>query len=845
MERLRALCAKGPGPAWWPLLALILLATVVRLHVSSELAFQAREYTADDMVHARQTAALLEGRWLGSYDQYLLVKSPGYAFFLAGVRCLGFTRRTGEDLLHLAACLLLLVALLRLGFPRTLAAIGFLTTLFHPVIFGEITSRLVRDGVHADQTLILAALAGLLCVRETWTRRLALAVLLGAVAAWTALTRAEAVLWLLPAGLIALVAWSVTFRLDGRGRIPSLALAFLLATPTLLAVPTAKTWVERRNEAVYGVAVVNELEEPGFVSAVAALRRVALSSWRRFEPLNADLRRKISAASPAFAELAPELESQAWRNGAMLTRDGDRKMQFLVWAMRDAAARHGHHRDARAARAFYTRMAREINEACDDGRIPGGPRQTSQIPALRPRLFPHALRRWALEAAETWRLDDHWVDPGPRLPLIDVTDDALERIQAAMGPLPVHIGQSFLEKGAVLRGLRALWSVLFSAAPLLALVATLTQMGLGKTCWKDPLFRFELILFVLWLGRSALVALLETYWFEQVGVYLAPAYLIYPAWLLIALHAYARFQDLSPLRGRWRTWAEGHPVGTAAGAAALIGLGVWGLTAWEGRADDRLTVLEGFPEIPKRPLNTLAPPGRARVKEGRLIIGPDHPGSLVTTHVVRTRIPRNRALVLRGAMPGMAYGDPWRLHLLLDRGQGLERTKVLIFNKGPGPTTWHVPLKANRWEVLILEDLLDQGATLALDGIDLVEDTRRLADPSKDCRIAAVWSESKQTVTLTVEGGEAESLYQFVFGTKLLNEPGVFQGFAGNVWLAPEGILADAEDRPLRLRVVTDALGRGRRTLPAPELREKASQLYSQAVGLTHLTPRVRVTSSP
>ncbi|HGY92348.1 MAG TPA: hypothetical protein ENK43_14360 [Planctomycetes bacterium] len=845
MSRLNGLLSKGPGPAAWPLLAIVLLAAFVRLHVSSDLAFQARDYTADDMVHARQTAALVEGRWLGSYDQYILVKSPGYAFFLAGARSLGLTRRRAEDLLHVAACLILLSALLRLGFPRTLAAAAYLTTLFHPVIFGEITSRLVRDGVHADQTLILAGLAGHLCARCRHSHRVTVAVLLGGVAAWTALTRAEAVLWLLPGGLLALVIWSLTFRHEGRGRLASLALAVLLAVPTLVAVPAAMSWVERRNEAVYGVAVVNELEEPAFVSAVAALRRVALARWRRFEPLSAELRTKLYAASPTFAELAPELESKAWRNAPMLARDGNRKMQFLVWAMRDAAAHLGYHQDAKTARAFYARLAREINTACDDGRLPGGARQTSQIPALRSKLFPHALRRWAFEVAETWRLRDHWVDPGPRLPLIDVDREDLGVISTAVGPLPVRVDQRFLEKGAVLRGLRSFLRLLFSAAPLLALVATLTQLGLVRRCWKDPLFRLEILLFTLWMGRSALVALLETYWFEQVGVYLAPAYLIYPAWLIVALHAYARFQDLSPLRGRWRAWAEAHRVGTAVGSAALIALGVWGLATWERRADESLMVVEEFPELPDRPMNTLAPPGRTGMEDGHLVIGPERPTSLVTTHVVETRLPKRSTLVLRGAMPGMEYGDPWRLHLLLDRGLGLERSKVLIFNKGPGPATWRIPLHADRWEVLIFEDPLAQGATLALDGMELVEETRPLPDPLKDCRIRAAWSKSNHTLTLSVEGGEAESLYQFVFGTRLLKEPGVFQDFAGDAWLAPEGILVGDNNRPLRLRVVTDASGRGRRNLAAPELSDKVENLYAQAIGLTHLSPRIRVTVMP
>jgi hypothetical protein len=77
--------------------------------------------------------------------------------------------------------------------------------------------------------------------------------------------------------------------------------------------------------------------------------------------------------SPAFAQLKPEFEAMTGRNwtdpasGALGTREYG---PWFMWALRNMTANAGYYKDPVSTNKFYRKVAREINQACDEGRIP-------------------------------------------------------------------------------------------------------------------------------------------------------------------------------------------------------------------------------------------------------------------------------------------------------------------------------------------------------------------------------------------------------------------------------------------------------------------------------------------
>jgi hypothetical protein len=156
------------------------------------------------------------------------------------------------------------------------------------------------------------------------------------------------------------------------------------------------------NARYYGWFGTVEFRAQAFKDAFGALLRVRPEEEIPFIPVTRATRERIYAVSPAFAELKPYLEGNTglnWAaNGAYLThrRPEEREIAigWFMWALRQTVEEAGHGRSARDALAFYEQIAREVNQACDDGRLPAGPHRSGFMPPWR--------EGHALALAHTW-----------------------------------------------------------------------------------------------------------------------------------------------------------------------------------------------------------------------------------------------------------------------------------------------------------------------------------------------------------------------------------------------------------------------------------------------------------
>jgi hypothetical protein len=131
------------------------------------------------------------------------------------------------------------------------------------------------------------------------------------------------------------------------------------------------------NERQYGVADISEFKQTEFVAAYSALARIRQVHPRADVGFPRDSLRSAYATSPAAAELRPYMDGPGWPYLAVISCDalkivpcdGEMHGMWLVWMLRLAVNAAGHYGTAQEARAFYGRLAREINAACDDGRF--------------------------------------------------------------------------------------------------------------------------------------------------------------------------------------------------------------------------------------------------------------------------------------------------------------------------------------------------------------------------------------------------------------------------------------------------------------------------------------------
>ena len=154
----------------------------------------------DDRLFLDLARHLLAGEWLGPYDQFTLIKGAFYSLWVAAVHLTGIPLLLAQQLLYVAACALLVVALRPLVAARWLRGLIFVVLLWNPMTFTNVQAmRVVREGIYPALGVLVTACAVALLGRAErplaeiagWAAGLGLA--LGAF--W--LTREEG-LWILP-----------------------------------------------------------------------------------------------------------------------------------------------------------------------------------------------------------------------------------------------------------------------------------------------------------------------------------------------------------------------------------------------------------------------------------------------------------------------------------------------------------------------------------------------------------------------------------------------------------------------------------------------------------------------
>jgi hypothetical protein len=328
---------------------------------------------------------LSQGEWLGPYNQFTLLKGPGYAAFLAVVSWLGVSVSLAHALFHCGAIALFLAVCRRFIRSVLLSSLMFALLLWDPIALTAPTLRVSRSVIYHGQVLIFLAMAahGLFGVRDRKGGAL-YGCLSGAVLAWLWLTREEGIS-LVP-GIVILAA-AAAFRGFQERTIPQVAVAVIAVAMTFATVQVAFKTV---NWYAYGKFVGVDVKEANFRNALRALNSVVAGEVQPFVAVTRQARQKIYAVSPAFSSLAGYLDgppAAAYRDGGCHPQRhmlpvpcGEIVAGWFLWALRDAAAWAGYYSSPANASNFFDQVAREITSACARGLLECRPQMLAEIP---------------------------------------------------------------------------------------------------------------------------------------------------------------------------------------------------------------------------------------------------------------------------------------------------------------------------------------------------------------------------------------------------------------------------------------------------------------------------------
>ncbi len=355
----------------------------------------------DDGLYVNLAVELLAGNWLGNYNNLTLIKGPGYPLWLAFNSLIGTPLLLSQSILYVISSALLTISLRSTINNKPLLLLLFILLLFNPFI----ETRVMREGIYPS--LFMLVCAGFIGIYseacESKTRMTAWSALAGFSLLWFWITREEGI-WIFPLVLLLILATSRSIH--SRSLNDKFSRYFIVFAPVLIAILGIST-LALINFIYYGKFINIEIKDNPLLSAYGALTRVSHEQYIRYLDVPKEVRYKIYAVSPAFAELKPYLDEgrspliESWKKltcGMYPKTCGDIGGNWMMWAFRDAVFLAGYHTSASQAAKFYEKVAAEVNTACDNGFLSCGSARSSLATPLRRELwvpFRDAIRSGA------------------------------------------------------------------------------------------------------------------------------------------------------------------------------------------------------------------------------------------------------------------------------------------------------------------------------------------------------------------------------------------------------------------------------------------------------------------
>jgi hypothetical protein len=540
--------------------------------------------TIDDQWFVERASFIADGEWLGPFAFDTLIKQPGYPMFIALTHRLGLPLLLAHQLLYVGALLVVMCAIRPLNWSRNRRLVLFALALFSPMTMNApLSARPDRTAIFPSLTLLF--FAGLIGIATAHDQRRPLR----ATAGWSLLcflslgslwlTREE---WLLAApalmlGIgIAVFRWA-TARTTAHGHRAA-GIAAVLCIP--LIIPLGTRWLEHKNEAEYGLAVIN-VEQTSMSAAIGAMTRVVPATTFVQHPVTLETRQLIYPVSPTMAALQDEFENGIGQHFALPRRDGrlDVPGQAFMWAVLDSINAVGRAGSATELDATFHAIANEIDEACDDGRLRCSKPHHGIAPAWRWDRAVPLTGRTVTSLRRMFELTSFTAQPPPGNGTAQDRELFARMTHESLAPGP----DTFFVRLRVtlIGGFRLLYRLLLAGALVLAIRRAITT---GRTRSRSrprpdwPLLSIVLIGAALVLFRAVGMAYLDLTTFPGFSpTYLAPGYavgllaaaiaLLHPA-ARNAQHAHAEStESVNDLAGQQSTKAEPDGQKTSGGAS--------------------------------------------------------------------------------------------------------------------------------------------------------------------------------------------------------------------------------------------------------------------------------------
>ncbi len=336
----------------------------------------------DDQLMIDAAKSIVEGQWLGEYDNLTMAKHMGFAIWLAFVHVLGIPILVANAAFYALSCAIATIAVFPIVKNIKFRVLLFLILLYNPASFAEFTTRIYRDGIFPALVLICVSSAVGIALRKG-KKCIPWLVFCGLSTGSAVLTREDGfyvLIFVIPAIILACIFSRCTIKQWAqRILIPA---AFTLA---LIFVYCNLNYIH------YGIFTISDFSMGSFSTAYGAMTSVKNGSINTGNiPLSNKTISEIAKHSKTFNTIYDELYDKHIQIG-LITDDKEFNGGSIYWGIRRAAQEAGYYKDAITAEQFFSDVESEILTAIENGDLKIDKLNQTTTASLKPQQIPSVI----------------------------------------------------------------------------------------------------------------------------------------------------------------------------------------------------------------------------------------------------------------------------------------------------------------------------------------------------------------------------------------------------------------------------------------------------------------------
>lgn len=325
-------------------------------------------HPGDDFLYVRLAESWY---WWADYNEWSFLRPPVWPLFLSIIKVSGLPLRIVQELMLCGCTFFVTNRFRKIGLNATLAGLSFSIIILHPGWL-LLANKTLTESLYVSLMLVLVGQLIPLASRRLNDLRWNHMLPVGITSALIWHTREETVVIIAMLGAFVVIFWlfmqqlpPTTITLKRLGAVLTGVVLPILATNLVIRITSYAT---------HGLFITHEFADPAFKKAHKSLMQIKPEKPKPWVTIERESLEKAYEASPTFASIKEALSDRVGPRWAAVTQNLAADPEEIggcgsLFAFREAAAEEGFHSDPLKAHAFYSDVARELQEGFKDGRL--------------------------------------------------------------------------------------------------------------------------------------------------------------------------------------------------------------------------------------------------------------------------------------------------------------------------------------------------------------------------------------------------------------------------------------------------------------------------------------------